>query len=205
MAKDAPQDYEPKLAILYNDLGKLYSEIKCFDESEVMYKKSLSIYDYLAKENPQVYESDLAETYFNLAHSYNKVRRLSESEGMYKAALLIYKRLEKDDSEEIQSALNSIYTNMSFNSNLLGKFKDGELYALEALKVDSTKHLAYTNLAAALLFQGKTVEAEKLYRQFKSEFKDGFLDDFAEYERLGVIPEERKMDVERIKAMLKAE
>ena len=124
---------------------------------------------------------------------------------MYKAALLIYKRLEKDDPEEIQSALNSIYTNMSFNSNLLGKFEEAERYALEAIKTDSTKHRAYTNLAAALLFQGKTAEAEKLYRQFKSEFKDSFLSDFAEYERLGVIPEERKMDVERIKAMLKAE
>lgn len=29
------------------------------------------------------------------------------------------------------------------------------------------------------------------------------LDDFAEFERLGVIPEERKKDVERIKAVLK--
>ena len=104
-----------------------------------------------------------------------------------------------------KSAFSDVYSNLSFNSNLLGKFKEGELYALEALKVDSTKHLACTNLAASLLFQGKTAEAEKLYRQFKSEFKDGFLEDFAEYERLGVIPEERKEDVERIKAMLKAE
>ncbi|MGM9736040.1 MAG: hypothetical protein ACI3ZL_06475 [Candidatus Cryptobacteroides sp.] len=44
-----------------------------------------------------------------------------------------------------------------------------------------------------------------MYRQYKSEFKDVFLDDFAEYERLGVIPEERKADVERIKAMLNEE
>ena len=97
------------------------------------------------------------------------------------------------------------YISLSIISNHLGNFKDAEFYALESIKTDSTKHLAYTNLAAALLFQGKTAEAEKLYRQFKSEFKDGFLDDFAEYERLGVIPEERKEDVGRIKAMLNAE
>ena len=76
---------------------------------------------------------------------------------------------------------------------------------MEVLKVDSTQHMAYTNLAAALLFQGKVEEAEKLYRQYKAEFKDGFLDDFDEYERVGVIPEERKKDVERIKAMLNEE
>ena len=49
----------------------------------------------------------------------------------------------------------------SFLSNLLGKFDEGEQYSLEALKVDSTKHIAYTNLAAAYLFQGKVEEAEK--------------------------------------------
>ena len=74
---------------------------------------------------------------------------------------------------------------------------------MEAIKVDSTQHIAYTNLAAALLFQGKVEEAENLYRQYKAEFKEGFLDDFAEYERLAVIPDERKKDVERIKSMLK--
>lgn len=91
----------------------------------------------------------------------------------------------------------------AYLSNRLGKFQEGERYSLEALKVDSTKHLAYTNLAAAMLFQGKTEEAEKLYRQYKVEFKDSMLDDFAEFERLGIIPKERKSDVERIKAILK--
>lgn len=60
-------------------------------------------------------------------------------------------------------------------ANILGKFKEGEKFSLEALQVDSTKHIAYTNLASALLFQGKIEEAEKIYRQYKSEFKDGFL------------------------------
>lgn len=43
---------------------------------------------------------------------------------------------------------------------------------------------------------------KKIYRQYKAELKDSFLGDFAEYERLKVIPEERKADVEHIKAML---
>ena len=81
-------------------------------------------------------------------------------------------------------------------------FKDGEQYALEALTVAPSFNIINTNLAAALLFQGKVEEAEKIYRQYKAELKDSFLGDFAEYERLKVIPEERKADVEHIKAML---
>lgn len=89
----------------------------------------------------------------------------------------------------------------SYYSNLLGRFEEGEHYSREALKVNPNNHLSYANLAAALLFQGKVEEAEK-YRQYKFEFKDGFLEEFTECERVGVIPEERKADVERIKEML---
>lgn len=77
--------------------------------------------------------------------------------------------------EKFKNAYTVFLSSQSFYANLLGKFKEGEECSLEALQVDSTKHIAYTNLAAALLFQGKIEEAEKIYRQYKSEFKDGFL------------------------------
>ena len=82
------------------------------------------------------------------------------------------------------------------------RFAESETMCISALKINPNIHLAYTNLAAALLFQGKVEEAEKIYRQYKAELKDEFLMDFAEFERAGMIPEERKADVERIKAML---
>lgn len=77
-----------------------------------------------------------------------------------------------------------------------------EQYSLEALEVDSTGRNAYTNLAPALLFQGKVKEAKTLYCQYKVDLKDKFLNDFIEYEYFGIIPDERKADVEKIKAML---
>jgi hypothetical protein len=46
------------------------------------------------------------------------------------------------------------------------------------------------------------VEAEKIYRQYKDELKDSFLDDFKQFAEAGVIPKERDADVERIKKML---
>ena len=90
----------------------------------------------------------------------------------------------------------------SFCANLLGKFEEGELHSLEALKVDSTQHLAYTNLAAAYLLQGKYQAAEKLYHQYKNEFKEMLLNDLDELAKAGVIPIERIADVEKIKKML---
>lgn len=68
--------------------------------------------------------------------------------------------------------------------------------------MDSTKHIVYSNLAAALLFQGKYQEAEKIYRQYNSELKEGFLSDFEEFAKAGVIPKNREEDVENIKKIL---
>ena len=70
------------------------------------------------------------------------------------------------------------------------------------MAVDSTQHWIAANLAHALLFQGKYAEAEKIYREYKSELKDSFLDDFRQFAEAGVIPKEREADVERIKRML---
>ena len=64
------------------------------------------------------------------------------------------------------------------------------------------RHFIYTNLAAALLFQGKHTEAEKIYRQYKSELSDSFLDDFKQFAEAGVIPPECEADVEKIKQLL---
>lgn len=201
LANEDPQNFESDLADSYKGLAYLYCGTKRFSESEAMFKDALSIYKRLIKDNPNAYKPILVGLYHNWGNLYSDMERFSDSDAMYKAALA----LAKEYTDEYSEDLADMYVVISFNSNLLGKFNDGEIYALEALKNDSTKHRAYISLATALLFQGKTEEAEKLYRQFKSDYKGNFLHDFAQLERLGVIPEERKMDVERIKAMLKAE
>ena len=107
-----------------------------------------------------------------------------------------------ENADTWKTDYNGKLISQSFYANLLGKFEEGEHYSLEALKVDSTQHLAYTNLAAAYLLQGKFQAAEKLYRQYKNEFKEGLLTDLDELAKAGVIPAERKADVEKIKKML---
>ena len=185
---------------VYYCLGKLKLDNKQYEDAIHAFEKSL----YYIRKIHSLYDASpwywLDLWYLSIL--YNEKGDVATSYSYNKELLLPL--LNKKYVESIDNGSNyaTILSNQSFNANLLGKFKEGEQNALEALKVDSTQHMAYTNLAAALLFQGKVEEAEKLYSQYKAEFKDGFLSDFAEYERLGVIPEERKKDVERIKAML---
>jgi len=119
-----------------------------------------------------------------------------------KELLPLLKANYDDDADKCKAVYSGQLLSQSFYANILGKFEEGELHSLEALKVDPTQHLAYTNLAAAYLLQGKYEAAEKLYRQYKNELKEGFLSDFDEFAKAGVIPAKRKTDVEKIKKML---
>lgn len=95
-----------------------------------------------------------------------------------------------------------ILGNESFSYIFTKEFAKAEQDAREALEIDITQKWIFTNLAAALLFQGKYAEAEELYVYLKPELKSSLLDDLTAFERAGVIPKERKADVERIRKML---
>ena len=82
------------------------------------------------------------------------------------------------------------------------EFIKAELCARDGIRVDSNKTFIYSNLASSLLMQGKYDEAEKLYLLYKNELRDTFLDDFIKFEEIGIIPEEYREDVEKIKRIL---
>ena len=195
-----PQEYLKVLALNYYLLGTIMIKNNKNHDAIFQFERSLKFCNNINKDETDMslYTSSLCylvDLYYNekdytKAYSYNAV------------LLPLLKVNYEDNAQNWKTEYNNKSLNQSFFANLLGKFKEGEQYSLEAIKVDSTHHLAYTNLAAALLFQGRFEEAEKLYLEYKYEFKNGFIDDFAEFERLGVIPEERKADVERIKAIL---
>lgn len=113
--------------------------------------------------------------------------------------------LYQSDKSNYAELLNAILISQSFYSIFEKQYAEAEAYSKEALEVDSTKHIAYSNLAAALLFQGKYQEAEKIYRQYKPELKEGFLSDFEEFTKAGMIPKNREEDVEKIKKILEEE
>ena len=116
--------------------------------------------------------------------------------------LPIAKKKYEENPENWKGDYAGTVGKQSWYAIFMKQYAESEQLAREGLAVDSTKHFIYANLAAALLFQGKYVEAEKIYLQYKSELKDGFLDDFQQYAEAGVIPKKCEADVERIKKML---
>ena len=133
---------------------------------------------------------------------YGQEKKYSQAYQCFKRNIPLLKTIYRSDKNNYAELLKSILVSQSFYSIFEKQYVEAEIYSKEALEVDSTKHVVYGNLAAALLFQGKYQEAEKIYRQYKSELKEGFLSDFEEFSKAGVIPKHREEDVEKIKQLL---
>ena len=133
---------------------------------------------------------------------YGQEKKYSQAYQCFKRNIPLLKTIYRSDKNNYAELLKSILVSQSFYSIFEKQYVEAEIYSKEALEVDSTKHVVYGNLAAALLFQGKYQEAEKIYRQYKSELKEDFLSDFEEFSKAGVIPKNREEDVEKIKQLL---
>ena len=138
----------------------------------------------------------------SLDQLYGQEKKYSQAYQCFKSNIPLLKTIYRSDKNNYTELLKSILVSQSFYSIFEKQYVEAEIYSKEALEVDSTKHVVYSNLAAALLFQGKYQEAEKIYRQYKSELKEDFLSDFEEFSKAGVIPKNREEDVEKIKQLL---
>ena len=155
----------------------------------------------MAKANPahqERYEYSLNR----LSGLYSTVKNYKEVYRINQEFILILKSHYESNPESFRSDYSWRLGNQSYMSIFMNQYQEAELLAREGLTIDSTQHWIATNLAAALLFQGKYVEAEKIYHQYKNEEKESFLDDFKQFSEAGVIPKEREADVEKIKRML---
>ena len=159
--------------------------------------------DFYKKEAEQGKSIDYYTEAMLLLHQlYSQEKKYSRAYQCFKQNIPLLKTLYQSDKSNYIELLNGILVSQSFYSIFEKQYVEAENYSKEALEVDSTKHVVYGNLAAALLFQGKYQEAEKIYRQYKSELKEDFLSDFEEFSKAGVIPKNREEDVEKIKQLL---
>ncbi|MEL6698683.1 MAG: hypothetical protein AAFP89_20740, partial [Bacteroidota bacterium] len=109
--------------------------------------------------------------------------------------------------EDLSQSLNS----QARYGLFLGEFAQAEALIQEAMALPYENGYLPTNLAPALLFQGKKKEALKVYTSYRDQpfevgsyktYADAFLDDMKAFERAGIIPEAYKVDVEKVKQLL---
>ena len=202
LSKENPQVYESDVAAALYNLADLYSDTQRYSEAEQMYEESLEIYRKLSKDNPQVYESDIVSLYFSLVSLYDITSAYSKSYVLTEEMLPIIKGMYEREPERNKEDYSITIGSHSFCCMFNKEFTKAEQYAREGIEVDPTQTFIYSNLASSLLFQGKYNDAEKIYKQYKTELKDSFLSDFEQFEEAGIIPKKYKSDVEKIKQLL---
>jgi tetratricopeptide (TPR) repeat protein len=196
-----PNDYELDLAVILEKLAIIYWDTRRFQEAETLYDNCLEIVRKFAETN-----ANLQQNYANLLY---RLSQLYPAINNYKAAYKLNKEwlpILKQQFEEYPYLMRKDYAEglgrQSFYAIFQSQYNEAEQLARDGLKLDSTLHWIASNLAPALLFQGKYKDAEKIYQQYKDELKDAFLDDFKQFSEAGVIPKKREKDVEIIKQLL---
>ena len=192
--------YGQRLANCLFLLAELQVKQEKYAEAISPLEKALDFYKKEAEQGKSI--DYYTEAMLLLHQLYSQEKKYSRAYQCFKQNIPLLKTLYQSDKSNYIELLNGILVSQSFYSIFEKQYVEAENYSKEALEVDSTKHVAYSNLAAALLFQGKYQEAEKIYRQYKSELKEGFLSDFEEFSKAGVIPKNREEDVEKIKQLL---
>ena len=113
-----------------------------------------------------------------------------------------------NQSLQIEEHNVSAMGNLSFYYLFVKDYAAAEQMARKALALDSTQTWIYTNLASAILFQDRYEEAEKLFLALKdkdclhSTCAEAWLDDFRQFKKAGVIPENQKENVRKIWRLL---
>lgn len=202
LANRNPQIFEDDLAASLCKIGLLHIRQEQYQQAISDYEEALEICRRLALDN-SYYSQAYHQLLYFLSQLYPTINEHTKHYEINEEWLPILKSYyQQEDGGSNQEKYVNALGNQSFQCIFVGQLEQSEQYARDALTIDSTQYWIYTNLAAALLFQGKYNEAEAIYRQYKDEKKDSFLQDFDDFEAAGVIPEERKADVEKIRKLL---
>lgn len=194
--------YKPELARrLFDHAIRLYQDER-FEQSEPLFKESLSLYRDLMKLNPDAYQAEVPKVLRNLATAYDKMNRLADGEKAYQEELAINQELALQEPTRYNADVARSYGNLSNHALLMKDFDRAIDLANKGLAIDDSKLFIRANLAAAYLFAGKTALAEEIYKHYKPQLHDVFLDDLQQFSSLGIIPKERLADVERIRRLL---
>ena len=202
LVKKIPEIYTEPLAESLNNYGILCFNEHRFKESESLFKEALDLYRQLAKNNPQVISVNLMNSLCNVALIETQLGNYSESEKLYKEALSLANKIEKKNPNIYKPWVATIMANYSALYLYMQQYSKSEELIREAIKKDSSQHVLQSTLAMSLLFQGRTIEAETIYKKYKEELRIIFKEDLKLLALAGVIPQQYEAVVESIKRIL---
>jgi tetratricopeptide (TPR) repeat protein len=197
-----PMAYGGSYANSLANYADLYNEMERVDSQLVLLKESYSIFNKLVQKNPRRFERDFADVVLELGNVMYVQKSYKESVRYYGEVIPLFREFVKTSPNQYMRKLSSslIYISSAeiFNNN----YSNAESFAREGIEVNPDEEYHYSNLATSLLFQGKYSKAEKIYRKYREEYSNVFLDDLIQYAEAGVIPKKCEADVEKIKKIL---
>lgn len=194
----SPKYYLPVLAKGLYEQAIRYYQNDDLERSEAFFKESLDAYRELSHKGNDKYLPEVAKLLRNLANVCDKRQSWADAERLYQEELGINNALAGALPDEYNSHVARTYGNLSNHAILVKDFAKAADYARKGLAIDDSRLFIQANLAAALLFMGQTEQAREIYKKYRVELKETFLDDFSQFDQLGIIPDEARESVNSI-------
>lgn len=190
-----------RVADMLTEIGIMYFRESQYPEAIASFKEALPYYQERATNSSYYLNRETVVLYY-LSMIYEETNNFAECFQTNKVLIPLMRTGYESNPDSFRRDFVNTMGNQSYNALIMKDFAESEKQAKDALAIDPSQHWIVTNLAAALLFQGKYEEAEKTYLQYKEELKENFLNDFNDFEAAGIIPETHHAEVERIKQIL---
>lgn len=187
-------------------LGTMYEEgnVVCDTvEAITCFTKSASLY-FESKEYERAFDV------FSKAFSLKKSRRIKGVEGTVRdARTILLKKYHFD--ETIKEEKEPPYDRNEYIMDLekissyalyAKQYEKAEKYSVEGIDYVPNNLKLNSNLAASLLLQEKFYDAEKIYRKFRKENSQFFMDELEAISKAGIVPKGQEADAEIIKRLL---
>jgi tetratricopeptide (TPR) repeat protein len=130
LAKSHPTKrlYQSDLALSYNNLGTIFSELSRASDAEKCFLDAIAIQQRLATVAPHLpaYRRDLAVSYNNLGMLQTSASALPQAEASFRQALALQQELVEAQPQEVAftSALGGIYNNLGMVHQRAGRLPE---------------------------------------------------------------------------------
>jgi len=171
--RENPKAHEREIAIIRNNLGNVYSQLRMYNRAEIEFSKSLEIREALGKKHL----AELAMTQINLGNLFRITKQYLKSESILKSGLKIYSELERQNPGKYLNRKVQALINLGALYSSIGKYdaakeifervleKSYLLASKNPEKYLSLLAQSQNNLADMLLHKRKYKEAENLYEK----------------------------------------